>query len=424
MQIFLLILIWSLFFSFSYWRLNDKKLITLDPSILFFGPQLVVLLLLFLLDIFNFVVPQYKPSYLTVWVLSLWGVAYLFGSELFREKTGVHRIIYKKSIYSKGKWFFEVAFYLCFLIGFIGSYKLLSGMGVNIDQHLFILFLDNMGEFEKGFFNSSFTLMWQANIAALFWFNFTKKTKIKYLLVLIIFFEIMLRGAYIYIVIGMFYLITPIFFLSKNNENLSKYVLFFIILLNSIMLLSYSWEGDIFQHYVNKIYPYTVGNFVNLFYYIDLRLLTDGYEVDSIGVFLEGLGFSSILLYLDKYFDLFLSSNISFFDFLSQSKNEVIYGNTSTLYGPLTIIPFLVAIVYLFFLGFLSRIIYNQAASSLFFMSVYSWISAATFLSFATGGHFSTTRFFPALLFIWPFLLNYAILYLAQKGVFFRNKGV
>ena len=116
------------------------------------------------------------------------------------------------------------------------------------------------------------------------------------------------------------------------------------------------------------------------------------------------MGFSSIRLYFDRYFG-FEYQPVARMLFYEQANNVHAYGNTHTLYGQLIYLPVAFGVAFIPFLGFLIGRIYRLASKNLFFLSMHAWFCAATFMAFAGGGHFTTTRIFPAMLFIWPFLL-------------------
>lgn len=404
MNEFFLLCTWLIFLYISYKRSKNNKTWAIDPSFLFFGVQAVSLLLFIVLDATDSIIPSYKFNYLSVSYILFLGLAFFIGSEFMRRSTGLYRTIYRPSHLQKNI-FFKISFFSCFAIGIIGTFLLIKNMGFNgglVD--IFLKFYLNINEFNENFFSSSAAILWQANFATLFWSNFVKNSWVKTIIIIVSIFDILLRGAYVYLVIGLFYLITPMILRDGFNKKLILFVVFFGILLNLITLLSYNWEGDPLLTYAKKIYPYTAGNFVNLAYNTNTRLSTNIAELMPWNDVMANLGFSTIMIYIDKYLSLNTLSTTNYLPFLLQSENLKIYGNTCTIYGNLVFVPFIFGFSFMFFLGMFIRLVYKHAHKNLFFMSIYSWLSAASFLSFATGGHFITTRFFPALIYIWPFL--------------------
>lgn len=356
MNEFFLLCTWLIFLYISYKRSKNNKTWAIDPSFLFFGVQAVSLLLFIVLDATDSIIPSYKFNYLSVSYILFLGLAFFIGSEFMRRSTGLYRTIYRPSHLQKNI-FFKISFFSCFAIGIIGTFLLIKNMGFNgglVD--IFLKFYLNINEFNENFFSSSAAILWQANFATLFWSNFVKNSWVKTIIIIVSIFDILLRGAYVYLVIGLFYLITPMILRDGFNKKLILFVVFFGILLNLITLLSYNWEGDPLLTYAKKIYPYTAGNFVNLAYNTNTRLSTNIAELMPWNDVMANLGFSTIMIYIDKYLSLNTLSTTNYLPFLLQSENLKIYGNTCTIYGNLVFVPFIFGFSFMFFLGMFIRL--------------------------------------------------------------------
>jgi len=121
------------------------------------------------------------------------------------------------------------------------------------------------------------------------------------------------------------------------------------------------------------------------------------------------MGLGQIFVYSNKYFGTKLPSTPSWhLGFLRQVKNSPEKGNLIPLQGYLIFSPLFISLIFFAFLGFLCGFFYKTASSNLWSLSIYSWFAAALFMVHSGGGFFATTKFFPALMYIWPFLLFFA----------------
>ena len=299
----------------------------------------------------------------------------------------------------------SIPFWICFAIGGFGTVMLLRNLGVTSPMGFYIMVSRDFNTLEDEFFSGSSAILWQANIAAFFWFNTVARPNMamKVALGLCLIF-IFARGALLYIIISVAYYLVSFLRLRGQAKFPVKPVVFFLAFTQVVFFLSYSFEGNPMQIYFEKTYPYLSGNFINLFRHIDIAFGRSMLEIESFDDLFQSMGFSSIRVYMDRYFGLGFEPYDRMI-FYVQAENAHVYGNTHSLYGQLVYLPLVVGIPFIFCLGLLIGRMYRLASSNLFYLSIHCWLSAATFLSFAGAGHFTTTRFFPALLFIWPFLI-------------------
>jgi hypothetical protein len=299
----------------------------------------------------------------------------------------------------------SIPFWICFTIGAFGTIRLLMGLGISSPTAYFYIITRDFNSLEGGFFNSSSAILWQANFAAFFWFNFVSKPNVamKAALGLCLVF-IFSRGALLYIIIAACYYLVSYSYLKSARKNLIMSLGFSFVFLQMVFLLSYTFSGNIYQIYFEKTYPYLSGNFVNLFRHIDMAFNRQLVDIESLDDLLQSMGLSSIRVYLDRYFGWEFQPDLRMV-FFRQAIGSHVYGNTHTIYGQQVYLPLIAGIPYVIFLGILIGRVFRLAKENVFFLSVHCWFTAATFLSFAGAGHFTTTRFFPAMLFIWPIIL-------------------
>ncbi|MBP7078400.1 MAG: hypothetical protein KBA77_02535, partial [Synergistales bacterium] len=305
----------------------------------------------------------------------------------------------KNEISEKGPYHFS--FLTCVLSGTIGSFKLIQGMDIHNLSLLIDLYLNNHYLLESSFFNSSWTLLWQANIAALFWFNFTDRKK-TWPLVPLLLFSISLRAAFLYLTVAIFYLIVPIVYSFKVRKTHVYFFLFLIIFFMGSMFIK---EGRTSEQ-PDRISPYSFGNFSSFNYYYE----TPSYRkitFEDIGL---NMGLGQIFIYSNKYFGTKLRYTPSWHHgFLRQVKNSSEKGNVVPLQTYLIYLPLFLSLAFFSFLGFLCGFLFKVASSNLWGLSIYSWFAASLFMVHSGGGFFATTKFFPAMMYIWPFLLFYSI---------------
>jgi hypothetical protein len=300
----------------------------------------------------------------------------------------------------------SLPFWTCFVVGTTGTVILLNNIGIFNPLALLLVLTSDFSYVESNFFNSSAALLWQANIAAFFWFNFLPKPNIFAKVAIgVCLVSIFARGAIVYLVIALFNYLIPSLYIKKDKKIPVIPIAVMFISVNLIFGLSYQYGTSILDIYSQKTYPYLSGNFINLFHHIDDSFGQSIFDVHGFSELMRSMGLGSILDYIDKYFGIEFQQGQRF-EFKSQASNAIIYGNTSTYYSGLTYLPMSVLLPFWVALGVLVGKIYKKASGSIFYLSIHAWFSVATFLAFSTGGHFGTTRMFPALLFIWPFLLT------------------
>ena len=382
----------------------DKKGLDISSPILLFSFMQAISLLI---QILSFIFYGLKPKYeFNIWSFIIVLCSYLsfyFGASLFEKGKMINNAI--KS-YNSSKNESSIAFYLTAAIGIIGTFISLKNMIVFKNPLLFLLY--NYNYFDMYFKTSSIgSILWLSNIASLFWYNFSKKKIIDKLLAIICFINILFRAAYLYIIIGVFYFCIPQAILNKkaNNKDILIYFVIIGILIIAIPFISYSQVSIREGEYFIKIYPYTAGSFSNLAYYANSLILSGPENMHNSRNIFRDLGFGQIMIYIDKYLNTNLYQEPINSGFLNQIEGIEEEGNMSSIYLTVVKNPILIGESMLFILGALSSILRKYSINNLFFMSSLCFFSAANFLSFSGGGHFATTRFFPALLYIWPFLL-------------------
>lgn len=397
----LLALFWGLVIAITRFS-SGRKTISDHPIVLLLLPQIFAIALIPNLQMLGLVTPavsmEVRHFLFLVCASSLITMGMALGAR------GKRRVLPKMRNNTN-----SLPFWICFWIGGFGTFMLLSNLGAASPRAFITLVTTDFNTLEQDFFNSSYAILWQACIAAFFWFNTVKQPTLamKIALGLLIIF-VFARGALLYIIIAVSYYLISYIYMRPNAHFPLKPVLLFLSFTQVVFLLSYTFEGNAVQIYFEKTYPYLSGNFVNLFRHIDLGFANSVLIPDSMDNTLQAMGLSSIWVYLDRYLGWEFSPDLRMIFYL-QTKNAYVYGNTHTLYGQLLYLPVMLFIPFVFALGLLIGGVYRLAAHNLFWLSVHCWMSAATFLSFAGAGHFTTTRFFPALLFIWPFLLLLAL---------------
>lgn len=368
----------------------------LDPVCVFFIPQIIALVLLVVLSETNFLVPSKLMSATALMYYVLFNALFFTGVIISKSYFSINSSLREIRITTK---YVTYCCYGTFIVGQVGSLYLLQGMGISNPISAISAFFTDFSRFEEDFFNSSFAILWQANIAFLFWFSLSNKNLLLKIMLFFCIMSLFFRGAYVYLIIGAFYFFVPYYLFRGYSKKLLLYLLISFLALNIITVLSYSFSSDSFYLlYFSKIYPYVPGNIVNFSYHADNS--TTLYSFTEI---LSSLGFYSILLYINDYFSDGPLTAMTL-PFYNQVQGHAIYGNTSMIFGKLLYAPILISALFIMMLGLLCGYFYERRRSNLFCISVLSFLTAASFLSFATGGHFGTTRFFPALLFIWPLL--------------------
>lgn len=401
----IVIVIWS-FILFVAWNKNldfNKKII--DPLFLFIGGQLLSLIIWYIIKNTNLFVINYKFTYSSLFYLLSFSLSYSFGSLILIGNQNQY------IDFDFSEKYFKIFFYINVFIGTIGTIFLLKGMGINSYINAIGFLITDFYRFDNNFFNNSMALLWQANIAALFFAPFSKFDIWKILAILVIIINIFFRAAYIYIVIGLFYFIIPVIFLKHKNF---KYIfIIFIILILLVPILSLG-NNLTLRNFLLKITPYTYGNFSGFNYHFNNlhfnNLSVKTYGISTFAKTFSNLGFKQIMIYIDKYFKTRLTYDLYKNPFIQQLLNTNIYGNTATFYASFTRVNYFISMLFIFILGLMNRYVYNKANKKILFLSIYSWLAVANSTSFATGGYFATTRFFPALLHIWPYLFLYFIL--------------
>jgi hypothetical protein len=395
---------------FGLVALNRFKLInSVDhPLLLIIAPFIYCLLVFFLSEFFGYLEPvTHFDLKAFLFLLSSFlciSVAFFFKSSS-RRNFQVSASLSSLSI---------KAFRITALIGLIGTIGLLSGIVSNFSEFLFLLSAD-IKRLDKDFFNSSYALLWQANIASLFWFSLSYKftsNKFDILLLFLALVSILMRFAFIYIVIAACYLFIPMVARGMIKfKQFFRFTLLLYICLNILIFAGYSFlPGEVLTTYLQKTYPYTGGNIVNLLIHLENFPIALS-KVSDYSQIIEAFGLRSIFLYLDEYFslDILLNSNMIFFQ---QVENMHVYGNTHTIFGQMMYLPVIIYYFYLIFFGALLKFSHDMSRRSLAFLTVHTWFCAASVLSFGGAGHFMTTRFFPAVLFIFPL---YVILKISES---------
>jgi len=391
---FLLIIIISIL---TLVDLKHEKYNLASPIFLFSIMQIVVIGIQILAYIGWGLRPKYCFNFGSFILIMYSYMAFYIGNYVAKNKSSLY--FYKNKENS-------LPFYSTAIIGIIGTTISLKNM--NIGRNVLILLITNFNYFDEQFKMSSLgSILWLSNIAALFWSNYAKKNKLNNIISLICFINIFFRAAYLYIIIAAFYYFIPKLVINdrRSNKKLLGAIIILGILIAAIPFISYSKVDIKNGSYIIKIYPYTAGCLSNLAYNGNDIFLTGPENYNNIKNIFRDLGFGQIMQYIDKYFNTNLYLPIKNNNFLPQIEGIDEEGNMSSIYISVFKNPLLIGLIYMFFLGFLSKKLMKTSAKSIFAMSCYCFFSAANFLSFSGGGHFATTRFFPALLFIWPFIV-------------------
>lgn len=408
-----LIAVWAAILMKIYTAAPTRKSRIDNPIILFLGPQLVAIALIPLLSNAKIVIPAIDMDpghFLYLLIASLLFVgAITLGARRNNLKARTTHISVQISVLG------SIIFWICFGTGSIGTLILLSNIGITSFAQFIFAVQSDFNNLESNFFNSSAAILWQANTAAFFWFNVVKRPSWLMKVALIIcFVSIMARGALLYIVIALFYYIVSAHHLRSEKKSFRAPLILLIIAINFIFAMSYDFDGSVLQIYFQKSYPYLSGNFTNLFRHIDMTFGRSILEIRNFDDLLQSMGFNSIRTYLDSYFGITYQP-YDRMPFYPQASNASVFGNTHSLYGQVVYLPLVILVPFWIGLGWSIGRIYLLSSRSLFYLSIHVWFSAATFLSFAGAGHFNTTRLFPALLFIWPFLLIIKLFFPQKK---------
>lgn len=394
----IIVIVWSSTVA-SVFCLSSRKSTRFDhPIVLLLSPHIVAVGLIPLLAHYRIVIPTQEMEfdhflYLNTVILLLITGIYV-GAQSGKRKNFTREWNLEKN---------SISFWVTFGIGMFGTFILLRNMEITSFLLLYSIIASDFDTLESEFFNSSAAILWQANIASFFWYNTVKRPSMLMKTALgLSLIAVFLRGALLYLVIAGFYYLISYLYLRGRRVLPVKQLVFFLFFIQLVFMLSYTFQDNLAQIYFQKTYPYLSGNFVNLWRHIDIAFeqqrTTDG--LDDISV---SMGLGSIRVYLMSYLDIDFQP-INRMIFYLQATNAPIYGNTHTLHGQLAYLPMYLLFPFQLFLGILIGFFYRKAPENLFYLSIHCWFSAATFLSFAGAGHFTTTRFFPAMLFIWPLL--------------------
>jgi len=402
---FIIVFIWLILLIFhviyKQKKINIEYII--DPIFLFLIGQIIFLTLLGIVNHTGYLRSSKQFSFMSASYLLTLGLSFLIGSLILDKKRDKPGMLNKKMSKHRTRLIVKIAFFVSFIIGSLGTLILLRGFYYGDLFNLLPYFISNFNKFDKMFFNSSAAILWQANFAVLFFSAFLKDSWLKFIIISVAAINILFRAAFLYVVVAAFYFFIPNIILAKKKY--SYIILFFVIILILMPMLNYQNSVSSIKKMLISVTPYTFGNFTNYnIYFSDMYTHNSSIYFDFVDIF-KSLGFGSIMFYMDKYVGTdFLKYNTRPAPFFSQLQDYPRYGNLASFYSSFTKIPYLLAVLFCFFLGLLNRFVYNYAHKSLFFLSVYSWFAAANFMSFAGSGYFSATRFIPAVLFIWPFL--------------------
>lgn len=300
-----------------------------------------------------------------------------------------------------------VSQYLLFAIGSFGTYKLVTGMDLNLS--LLISSEDNAYNYlEENFFNSSFAILWQALIASLFFAgNIKKSNKFSTFLCVISIIFISLRGAYLYLIIGFMYYLAGVMISGKRIEKTGalKYIITLSTLVISILYLSYDISS--FADIIVKIIPYTYGNLLNYSaVYVESRYL------DHIDCGSYYFGLTSIFEYINRYFGTTLAVCELSFPFRQQTEYQVSFGNTVTGFSQIAYFGNFLYFPVIFLLAFTLKQVDSHYNTSVLCACYLPVALSASILMFASGGFASTTRIIPSLIYILPLLF-----FIKQFGV-------
>lgn len=404
---FIIAFIWILILAFHsiYIKRQFNIKYIIDPIFLFLSGQAIILIILGIVNHTGYLRSSKQFSFMSASYLLTLGFSFLMGSLILDKKGYIPEILNKQILKHRTQIVVKIAFFVNFIIGTLGTLILLKGFYSGNLLNLLPYFISNFDKFDKMFFNSSAAILWQANIAVLFWAGFLKDNWFKIILISIATINVLLRAAFLYLIVAAFYYIIPNFILSKKKH----FILILIFILILVPIFNYPNSTGNVKNMLISVTPYTFGNFTNYNIYFNEMYESDKSSYDLVDIF-RHFGFGSIMFYMDKYLKTDFLKHTRPFPFLNQLKDYSRYGNLASFYGTFTKVPYLIAVFFAFFLGLLNRFIYNGAHKSLFFLSIYSWFAASNFMAFAGAGYFASTQFIPAVLFIWPFLLIISLL--------------
>jgi hypothetical protein len=395
---FILVAVWIALVTATYLftRPNPSRLD--NPIIVLLTPQIFAVALIPVLAYLNIVIPAVSMAPLHA--LYLLTVTLLISAGIFIGAFGKQNIRVKVEKYVSDN---SAPFWISFFVGTVGTLLLLRNMNIHSFVTFYNVVANDFNSLEDGFFNSSAAILWQANIASFFWYNTVRRPSkaMKFALGLSLL-AVFSRGALLYLIIASFYYVISNIYLRGRGELPIRQFLLLILFTQVIFVLSYSFEGNLAEVYFQKTYPYLSGNFVNLYRHIDIASAPSS-GIDGVDDISQSMGLSSIRFYLEKYLDIDFQPSDRMI-FYPQAQNAPVYGNTHTLYGQVVYLPIVLLVIFVAFLGVAIGFIYKYAGKNLLFLSIHCWFSAATFLSFGGAGHFTTTRIFPAMLFIWPLI--------------------
>ena len=400
--IFLAFIILTMITHVRYEHLN-----LVSPILLFSFMQAFSLILQIIANIIWGFEPLYSFKILSIIYITILYLSYFWGTIIAGR--------YKCPKNYKVDERYSIAYYITAIIGIIGT--IISIKNMHISGNIVLSFIFNFQKFDQEFNLSSIgSIMWLSNFAALFFSNYSKKNKFTKIINIICFINILFRTAYLYIILAIFYYFTPK--LLKINGKEAKKSIFKLIPIALIFfvipILSYKDINIANGSYVKKIYPYTAGSFSNLAYYAN-DAIDRGQINKKFNVIMRDLGFGQIEQYIDKYLKTKLYEPPAKNGFLQQIKGIDEEGNMASVYlAGINNNP-IIGIIFFLFLGYVSKKLMNSSNNSIFYMSIFCFFSAANFLAFSGGGHFATTRFFPAMIYIWPFIFFYNILRISTK---------
>ncbi len=409
---FIIVLIWLgvVIFHLAYTNRRFDISYISDPVFVFLIGQTVMLVLLGVLNYTGYLRPAAEFSLSSTSYLVSIGLAFVIGSVVVDKQKYTPTVLEKRISTHVAQVIIKAAFVGCFILGSSGALLLLKSLYQGGLLGLLPYYVSHFGEFNAHFFNSSAALLWQANFATIFFGALLKRTRGKYVFLLIAFFNILLRSAFVYLVIAAFYYLTSMLILRKKKHFIYS-VTIISLLLVGLAAVNYNLPSKSLRQALISVTPYTYGGFIN--YNINFSEFSEerGENYQAVQI-LAYLGFWSDMFYADKYLGTdFRPQDVAPLPFRNQLRDYVRYGNISTFYGNFIKVPYLLAVVFVFFLGILNRIVYRYAHSSVFALSIYSWFAAASFMSFAGSGYFASTRWVPAVMYIWPIVF---ILWLAS----------
>jgi len=387
----------------------------IDPIFLFLIGQIVMLIVLGIVNHTGYLRSAQQFSFISTSYLLTLGLSFFIGSFILDKSKNDTETLIGKTSKKRTQFIIKFAFYANFTIGSIGTLILLKNFYYGSLLRLLPYFLNNFNVFEQKFFQGPAlaSILWRANFAVFFWAALLKGNWIKFIIIILAGFNIILRGAFLNVIVAVFYYIVPALILSStsnltNNISNKKQIIFIgcISLIIIIFMVTLNYEHSIVDIKWNliAITPYSFGNFTNYnIYFKEMYSSNQNVDFDLVNI-LRYLGFGSIMRYTDKYFGTNFLRLTRAEPFNNELKDFVRYGNLASFYGNFTKVPYLISLSFVFFLGLLNRFVYNFAHKNLFILSVYSWFASTSFMAFAGSGYFADTKFFPAVVYIWPFL--------------------